>query len=238
MPNRLQPDAPPVQNSLLARLPAGDFERLRPHLKPVTLRAHDRLMKPGIRTEKVYFPESGMVSLILSLEDGAAIEVGLIGNEGLVGVLPALGASLVTSEAVVQIQGMALWMPTDVLRIEVGLNPSLRAALMLYLQALFVQVTQSVACNSRHALRQRLARWLLMANDCGKTHEITLSHEFLAMMLGVRRPGVTVALGELKSAGFITTGHGRITIEDRQRLEEVACECYSTVKKEYERLLQ
>jgi len=238
MPNRLQPDAPPVQNSLLARLPAADFERLRPHLKHVALRAHDRLMKPGIRTEHVYFPESGMVSLILSLEDGAAIEVGLIGNEGLVGVLPALGASLVTSKAVVQIRGTALCMPTDVLRIEVGLNPSLRAALMLYLQALFVQVTQSVACNSHHTLRQRLARWLLMANDCGKTHEITLSHEFLAMMLGVRRPGVTVALGNLKSAGFITTGHGRITIKDREHLEEVACECYGTVKREYERLLQ
>jgi CRP-like cAMP-binding protein len=227
----------PVRNKLLSSLPAAAFERLRPYLERVTFKAHERLVKSGAHTEHVYFPEAGLVSLMLSLEDGAAIEVGLIGHEGLVGVLPALGASRVTSEAVVQIAGSGLRMRTEVLRREVGLERALRDALVRFLEALFIQVAQSVACNGHHTLRQRLARWLLMAADRGDTNEITLSHEFLAMMLGVRRPGVTIALGELKKAGIVRTGHGRVVIRDRKRLEAAACECYRTVKREYERLL-
>ena len=230
-------DGAPVHNGLLSALPPATFERLRPHLERVNLKAHARLMKPDMRTKYVCFVEAGLVSLILSLEDGAAIEIGLIGREGLIGVLPALGASTVASEAIVQIAGSALCLRTEVLRYEVGLEPELRNVLVRFLEALFIQVSQSVACNGHHTLGQRLARWLLMAADRGRTHEITLSHEFLAMMLGVRRPGVTIALGELKKAGIVQTGHGRIVIRDRKRLEAAACECYRTVKREYERLL-
>lgn len=237
MANRLHANGPAVRNRLLAHLPADDFERVRAHLEHVPLARRQRLMEPDAPVEYVYFLESGMVSLILTLENGALTEVGLIGNEGLVGVLPALGASRATAEALVQIAGSALRMRADVLRKEVGLNRSLRSELLNYVQALFAQVTQAVACNSHHTLSQRLARWLLMANDCSQTNEIPLSQDFLAMMLAVQRPTVTIAIGELRKAGLIATGHGRIVILDRKGLEAAACECYGAVKDQYQRLL-
>jgi CRP-like cAMP-binding protein len=237
MANHLTADGSAVDNRLLAHLPAAAFARIDSHLVRVPLTVHDRLLKPGMATEYVYFPESGMVSLVLSLEDGAIVEVGLVGAEGLVGVLPALGTSRATVEAVVQLPGHALKMRTDALRKEFGLNPALRSILMNYVQALFIQVSQSVACNSHHTLAERLARWLLMATDCGNTSEVALSHEFLAMMLGVQRPSVTLTIGELREKGILVTSHGRIRVVDRKGLEQAACECYETVKREYDRLL-
>ncbi len=195
------------------------------------------MMQPGVPTDSVYFPETCMVSLILVLEDGAAIEVGLIGREGLVGVLAGLGASAISGEAIVQMSGSALRMPTRILREEMGLNSALRQMLLRYVQALFSQISQTAACNARHALPQRLARWLLLARDCAETNELMLSHEFLSMMIGVRRAGVTVALSELKRNDIIASSRGRIVILDQKRLEASACECYRTVKLEYDRLL-
>ena len=148
-----------------------------------------------------------MVSLILSLEEGHVVEVGLVGNEGIVGVLAGLGASRISGEAIVQMPGSGLRMNTDVLRKEIGVNPSIRQMLLRYVQALFRQITQTAACNARHQLPQRLARWLLMANDCTLANEVNLTHEFLSMMLSVRRPGVTDALNELRDAGIIATAH-------------------------------
>lgn len=237
MPHRLHTSGGPIHNRLLASLPEAEFQRLQPHLERVALKEHQKLMTPGTRTEYIYFLESGLVSMILTLEDGATIEIGLIGDEGLVGILPALGASSVASEAIVQIAGAGLRIRTAVLRGEVGLNPPLREALVRFLEALFVQITQTVACNGHHTVRQRLARWLLMAADRGNTDVITLSHEFLAMMLGVRRPSVTIALAVFKNTGLVATGRGRIIIKNRKALERAACECYSTVKMEYDRLL-
>jgi CRP-like cAMP-binding protein len=231
------PDRRSIGNHLIAGLAAEDFERIRPHLKRITLRQHDRLIRPDAPTEHVYFPETGMVSLVLSLEDGSIVEVGLVGNEGLVGVLAGLGASRISGEAIVQMPGSALSLSTEVLRREIGIGHSLREMLLRYVQALFAQVTQSAACSGRHTLPQRLARWLLMANDCAATDQIRLTHEFLSMMIGVRRPGITDALGALKSAGIIATARGSIVILDRKGLEAAACECYRTVKAEYERLL-
>lgn len=226
-----------IRNKLIAGLAVKDFNRIRPHLERITLPQHERLLRPGARTEYAYFPESGMVSLILSLEGGHVVEVGLVGNEGIVGVLAGLGASRISGEAIVQMPGSGLRMNTDVLRKEIGVNPSIRQMLLRYVQALFCQITQTAACNARHQLPQRLARWLLMANDCTLANEVNLTHEFLSMMLSVRRPGVTDALNELRDAGIIATGHGRITILKRKRLEATACECYRTVKAEYGRLL-
>jgi CRP-like cAMP-binding protein len=128
-------------------------------------------------------------------------------------------------------------MKTDVLRKEIGVNPSVRQMLLRYVQALFCQVSQTAACNVQHKLPQRLARWLLMANDCTLSNEVNLTHEFLSMMLSVRRPGVTIALKVLSKAGIIAVGHGRIRILNRKRLESRACACYRTVKREYGRLL-
>jgi CRP-like cAMP-binding protein len=224
-------------NLLLANLSAEDFARIGPHLEPIALSSHLQLIAPNAPTSYVYFPESGMVSLIISLEDGSIVEVGLIGKEGIVGVLAGLGASRISGEAIVQMPGTALRIGTEILRRELGVSPSLREMLLRYVQALFAQVTQSAACNVRHSLNQRLARWLLMANDCADSSEVRLTHEFLSMMIAVRRPGITHALGELKSAGVVTASRGCIIIRDRKKLEAIACECYRTVKEEYERLL-
>jgi CRP-like cAMP-binding protein len=227
----------PIRNRLLASLPVDDLGRILPYLEHVELPRHQRMMQPGVPTDSVYFPETCMVSLILVLEDGAAIEVGLIGREGLVGVLAGLGASAISGEAIVQMSGSALRMPTRILREEMGLNSALRQMLLRYVQALFSQISQTAACNARHALPQRLARWLLLARDCAETNELMLSHEFLSMMIGVRRAGVTVALSELKRNDIIASSRGRIVILDQKRLEASACECYRTVKLEYDRLL-
>lgn len=226
-----------IRNKLIAGLAAKDFDRIRPHLERIALPQHERLLRPDAPTEYVYFPESGMVSLILSLEEGHVVEVGLVGNEGIVGVLAGLGASRISGEAIVQMPGSGLRMETDLLRKEIGVNPSIRQMLLRYVQALFCQITQTAACNAPHMLPQRMARWLLMVNDCALANEVNLTHEFLSMMLSVRRSGVTTALGALKDAGVIATGHGRISILNRKRLEATACECYRTVKTEYGRLL-
>jgi len=236
MPDRT-PSRRSVHNKLIAGLAAKDFERISLHLERITLPQHERLLTPDAPTEYIYFPESGMVSLILSLEGGNVVEVGLVGNEGVVGVLAGLGTSRISGEAIVQMPGSALRVTTDLLREEIGVNPSIRQMLLRYVQALFCQVTQTAACNARHALPQRLARWLLMANDCALASEVNLTHEFLSMMLSVRRSGVTGALNTLKDARIIATGHGRINILNRKRLEATACECYRTVKAEYGRIL-
>jgi CRP-like cAMP-binding protein len=226
-----------IRNKLIAGLAAKDFDRIRPHLERITLRQHQRLLEPDAPTEYVYFLESGLVSLILLLEEGSVVEIALVGNEGVVGVLAGLGTSRISGEAIVQMSGSALRMNTGLLRKEIGINPSIRQMLLRYVQALFSQVSQMAACNARHTLPQRMARWLLIANDCSQSSELNLTHEFLSMMLAVRRSGVTTALSALKDAGIIKTGHGRISILTRKRLEATACECYRTVRAEYGRLL-
>jgi CRP-like cAMP-binding protein len=187
--------------------------------------------------EHVYFVQQGMVSLVQPLENGAMIEVGMIGNEGFVGVPVLLGAESSPLEAMVQIPGSALRMQASAFREEVTRRSTLLALLLRYVQALHIQVSLSAACNGRHTLPERLARWLLTARDRATSDELPLSHEFLSMMLGVRRAGVTVAVGTLKTAGLIRNSHGRVTIIDRQGLEAASCECYRTVRNEYERLL-
>lgn len=178
-----------------------------------------------------------MVSLVVSLMSGATTEVGLVGNEGLVGIVVPLGGSQSNFDAMVQISGHALRMRAADMRTELEFNAPFRAALLSYVEARLIQISQSVACSSHHTLRQRLARWLLMANDCSNSHDVSLSHEYMAMMLAVQRSTVSLALSELKDAGVLATGHGRVTILDRNRLEDEACECYATVRREYERLL-
>jgi CRP-like cAMP-binding protein len=178
-----------------------------------------------------------MVSLVQPLENGAMIEVGMIGNEGLVGMPVLLGADTSPLEAMIQIPGSALRIEAGVFREEVGRSTALLGLLLRYVQALHVQVSLSAACNGRHTLPERLARWLLTARDRAASDQMPLSHEFLGMMLGVRRAGVTVAVGTLKAAGLIRNSHGQVTILDRHGLEGASCECYHTVKNEYQRLV-
>jgi CRP-like cAMP-binding protein len=224
-------------NRLLDALTRDDFEHIRPHLDAVPWPSRQPLSLSGQPIEHCYFPSEGMASMVTPLADGAMIEVGLIGKEGLVGVPILLGTDIAPAETMVQMPGAALRIAAGTLRELVGRSPGLFALLLRYVQALHVQVSQSAACNGRHPLNERLARWLLMARDRADGDELPLSHEFIAMMIGVRRPGVTVAVGTLKTAGLIRNSHGKIIILDRRGLEAVSCECYRIVRKEYERLI-
>jgi CRP-like cAMP-binding protein len=215
---------------------AGGSLHLRAQLEPVPLPHKQTLSNPGAPIDHVYFPQEGMVSLVQPLQE-AMIEVGMIGKEGFVGVPVLLGADTSPLEAMVQIPGSALRIEASAFREEARRSTALSGLLLRYAQALQVQISLSAACNGRHTLPERLARWLLTARDRAPSDELPLGHEFLSMMLGVRRAGVTVALGTLKTAGLIRNTHGRVTIVDRHGLEATSCECYRVVRNEYERLL-
>lgn len=226
-----------IGNRLLAALPAEDLAGLQPHLELVTLSPGETLLQPDVLIQHVYFLQHGLVSLVHRMEEGDVVQTGLVGSEGMVGALAPLGASAFSGEAMVQIGGPALRVRATTLRLEVALRPALRDLLLRYVQALFAQVTQSVACNSRHVLQSRLARWLLMAHDFVDLNELPITHEFLATMLGVRRAGVTQGLTSLKAAGLVDTARRKIVILDRPGLEHTSCECYAIVATEYRRLL-
>jgi CRP-like cAMP-binding protein len=234
---RARPARPKNGNRLLADLPGEDRDRLirQAELRELTL--HQSLVLPGKRIDYVHFPEAGIVSLVQPLQDGTAVEIAMVGREGFVGIAPVLGASTSLAEAIVRIPGPAWRIRAAVLRQEMMRSPALLDLLLRYILAAHLQVSQSVACNSRHALPQRVARWLLAARDRVGGDELALSHEALAEMLGMRRASVTVALGALRKAGLIENSPGRIAILDAKGLEAAACECYRTVSEEYTRLL-
>ncbi len=224
-------------NRLLAHLSDGGYRRLLPYLQPVALKFEQVLYEVGSPIDCAYFITSGIVSALTLMEDGSAIEVATIGNEGLVALPAFLGVKTSPHRILVQHPGDALRMPTDVLLEQAGRDESLRRLLSLYHTAFLMQVSQSVACNGLHTVKQRCCRWILMARDRVPSDELLLTHEFLAMMLGVRRSTVTEVLHPLQEEGLIDYSRGKITILDRGRLEGVACECYRVVKNEFDRLL-
>ena len=226
-----------VRNGLLAALPPDDLARLRPRLHPVQL-PFDRTLYPadGI-VEAVLFPEGGMVSLLATLEDGEQVEVGIAGSEGLIGLPLVFGDDRSIVEARVQQEGTALRMNSAALRDAMEESAALRLVLNRYALAFQAQVTMTAACNARHALEQRLARWLLIAHDRAGADEFPMTHEFISMMLGVRRPGVTIAAGVLQKAGLIHYARGRMAVTDRPGLEAASCECYHVARREFARLL-
>jgi CRP-like cAMP-binding protein len=225
------------RNRLLASLPASEQARLRPILQQVDLPIDKVLARGDMPGGHVYFPERGIISMVRPMLDGAMVEVGVIGREGFVGIAAVLGGDIGTAEKMVQLPGSALSIPTGALRAQLNWCPVLRARLLRFAQALLTQVTQTAACNIRHSVQQRLSRWLLMASDRLDGDVVPLRHEFLAMMLGTRRSGVTVALGASRDAGLIRNRRGNIEILDREGLEAAACECYCDIREEYERLL-
>ena len=227
----------PTTNRLLDGVAADELERLRPHLEEVPLVQRQTINAPGAAIEQIYFPISGAVSLIASLDEGTAVEVGLIGPEGMVGTPVLLGSETASNEAFVQLAGTALRVATGVLLDAVDQSPGLRRRLLRYAQALSFQIAQSAACNARHVVEERCARWLLAAHDRVDGNQLGLTHEFLGVMLGVRRAGVTVAAGSLQQAGLIRYRQGQVTVLDRQGLEAAACECYRITRDEYARLL-
>jgi CRP-like cAMP-binding protein len=228
---------PAGQNRLLLSLPIDEQARLRSRFETVDLEFRKNLAGPDRPAQHVYFVDRGLISLVKPMQDGAAVEVGLIGREGFVGVAVVLGDVTSTVEQMVQVAGSGRRMGVAEFRAQMAQCPVLSARLLLYAQAVLAQISQTAACNGRHTVQERLARWLLMASDRIESDRLPLSHELLSMMLGVRRPGITVALGTLRRAGLINGTHGKIEICDRPALESVACECYGVVRDEYRRLL-
>ncbi|MEL6494700.1 MAG: Crp/Fnr family transcriptional regulator [Cyanobacteria bacterium J06623_7] len=224
-------------NQILAALPVSEYQRLVDHLKPVNLVSGEILLEPHEAIEKIYFPQRAMISLVSIMMDGSTTEIGLIGNEGMIGLPAILGGDSTTSRTIVQVSGTALEVSADIIREEFQRGEQLYRLLLLYTQALLTHVSQSAACNRQHNIEERLARWLLSVQDCILKDELPLTQEFIANMLGTRRSGVTVAAGMLQEAGIIRYSRGRITILDRQRLEDTACECYQLVQNEFMRLL-
>lgn len=227
----LQNDA--AGSGLLASLPPDVLNPLLQKLTPVPLNLRDMLYRADGPMEAVYFVTSGMISLVSNLEDGMQAEVGIIGREGMLGMSLLSGMNTSFVEAMVQLPGTALRMGAREFRQEVEVNAALRQALLRHSEALQAQVMQTAACNGRHGLEQRLARWLLMAHDRVDGDELHLTQDFIAMMLGVHRPSITVTAGILQRAGLIRYMAGRITILDRSSLEASACECYAAVRRRF-----
>jgi CRP-like cAMP-binding protein len=226
-----------VRNHLLTALPSEVLAALLPHLRRVALPIREIHHRPNEMISSVLFPEQGYVSLLATLEDGDAAEVGLVGREGILGIALVLGADRSPLESLVQAEGHALQLAAEIFLARMNEHPSLKALMLRYVMAFNMQVAMTAACNGRHQIEQRLSRWLLMAHDRIEKDEFPMTHEFLSMMLGVRRAGVTVAAGMLQKAGFISYDRGRVRITDRPGLEAAACECHGTVAREFERLL-
>ena len=231
------PGPPSYQNFLITSLTPADFDRLQPHLRRVSVCLRSVLQAPGQPIKAAYFPETGYVSLVATLADGDAAEVGLVGYEGIVGMPLILGTDRSITEAVVQDEGSFLQLEAEIFRRVFAESESFRTLMLRYAMAFNVQVTMTAACNGRHLVDQRLARWLLMAGDRSSGDTFAMTHEFLSVMLGIRRSGVTVAAGLLQKAGLIRYDQGHVWITDRPGLEAAACECHLTAKQEYERLL-
>jgi CRP-like cAMP-binding protein len=226
-----------VRNRLLTSLPPADFKRLAASLTPVTLTLKQTLLEAEEPIGAAYFIETGMVSYLNYLEGGEAQEIGLIGSEGMIGLPLILGVDHAPFGAMVQMEGTALRLSAAALRQAFNESETLRTLLLRYMQALHIQVSQTAACNNHHSLEERLTRWLLMAHDRAGDDHFPMTHEFMSMMLGVRRAGVTVTAGALKHAGLIHYTNGHITVLDRPSLEAMACECYGNVQRQFDQLL-
>jgi CRP-like cAMP-binding protein len=221
------PPRAPVQNLLLAALPKVERDRIIPTLDVIPLKLKELLHKPGERIDYAYFPGGGFCSVVTVLEDGNMVEVATIGREGMVGMSAVLTASPPSSASMVQGESDTCYrMTADAFRREMDRRGPFYELLTQYAQALMGFIMQSTACNAVHSVEQRLARWLLMAQDRMGTDEFPLTQEFVAMMLGATRPTVTVVAGTLQRAGLITYHRGRVTVLDREKLESASCECY------------
>jgi CRP-like cAMP-binding protein len=227
-----------IRNRLLASLPPTDFTLLAASLTPVTLSLKQFLVEADEPIRTAYFIETGIISYLNYLEGGEALEIGLIGSEGMLGLPLILGADRAPVGAMVQLKGVALRISPAALRQAFDQSEALRTKLLRYMQAFHIQVSQTAVCNSHHTLEERLIRWLLMVHDRAGDNRFPMTHEFMSLMLGVRRAGVTITAGALKHAGLIQYAKGCVTVLDRPSLEAAACECYDYVQRHFEELLE
>jgi CRP-like cAMP-binding protein len=236
MPGFIRPHDP-IENRLLAALPREEYERLLPHLERISFALGEVVYESGGEMAHVYFPTTSIVSLLYTMENGATAEMGLAGNEGIVGIALFMGGGTMPNRAVVQSAGGAIRMKAKALQNEFALGSQFQRLLLRYTQALITQISQTAVCNRLHAVEHQLCRWLLLSHDRVKADELIMTQELIADMLGVRREGVNVAAGQLQDAGAISYVRGRIKILDRLKLEAMACECYKVVRDEFDRLL-
>jgi CRP-like cAMP-binding protein len=231
--------APPVptDNLLLAALPATVYQQLLPRLELVQMDLGHSLYESGGQLQYVYFPITGIVSLLYVTAGGNSAELAVVGCEGMIGVSLFMGGETTPNRAVVQSACRAYRLPSQALKAAFAEGGALQVILLKYTQALITQISQTAVCNLHHSLDQQLCRWLLLSLDRLPQNELHMTQELIANMLGVRRQGVTEAAGKLEKAGLIRYTRGLITVLDRPGLERRACECYSVVKRETERLL-
>ncbi|MEM6839315.1 MAG: Crp/Fnr family transcriptional regulator [Cyanobacteria bacterium P01_C01_bin.120] len=225
-----------LNNQLLASLPAEDYQRLQPYLEPVNLTLGQVLYEVGEPITHAYFPIRSLISLISSALEHSETEFGLVGNEGMVGIPALLGGESTLSSAIVQVADSAMKIDADILKAEFARGGALQRQVLLYFQLFLTQTAQNTACMVHHQLKPRLARWLLSVQDRLECDELPLTQKYIALLLGTRRATITEAAGHLQQAGMIRYSRGRITILDRDALEQAACECYSLLRAEQSRL--
>ena len=224
------------ENQLLAALPIDEWERLFPHLERVPLLLGDVIYEPDTRIVYVYFPTSGVISVLCTTDDGASIEAATVGMEGMAGIPVFLGVDASPNRALVQVAGEALRIEAGVFRELADRNSRFHSLLHLYTYALMNQMSLSVACNRFHSVEKRLARWLLMMQDRAQVNEFMFTQELISRMIGTRRPHVSTAVGNLHNTGLIHNGRGKIDILDRDGLMRIACDCYLDAKKRFDGL--
>jgi CRP-like cAMP-binding protein len=224
-------------NRILASLPAPEYDRLEPHLESSSLEQRAVLWEPNTPIDAVYFPIDAVASILAVTNEGMAVEIGTVGNEGLVGLPVFLGATSSPGRAIIQIAGDVYRLDAQIFRREAARESHLRRLIHVYTQLFMTQVAQSTACNRIHTTEQRLARWLLVVADRVGQESYPLTQEFMAQMLGVRRATVTEAAGALQAAKLIRYSRGVMTILDRAALEQASCGCYWIVRNEFEQLL-
>ena len=230
------PPHPALQNTLLAALAPGDFERLAPDLARIALPLGATLYEPGLPLARVIFPTTAVVSLHYVLESGASAESAGVGYEGIVGVSLFMGGESTPSSAAVQIAGHGYSLDAALLKREFARPGTVQRALLRYTQFLIAQMAQSAVCNRHHAVQQQICRWLLMTLDRIPSGEIVITQESIASVLGVRRESVTAVAGDLQKAGFISYRRGHISVLDRAGLAGAACECYRVVERQWRQL--
>jgi CRP-like cAMP-binding protein len=229
MPNA-QVDTKSRQNQLLGAMESDVRQRVGPHLRPVSLKLGEVVCDAGGALEHAYFPEGSVLSLLTVMENGAAIETANIGREGAFGLFAGMYSRVSFNRCLVQMEGLALRCPIDILHTQFQVSEHLRDLLVSYSETLLSQVQQTVACNALHSTQQRMCRWLLMMHDRADGEFLTYTHEFLAHVLGANRKSVTVAAQSMQNAGLISYRRGTMQVVDRAGMERASCECYDIVK--------